>query len=114
MVEGGGGPDGALLDACVGEGGRLLELGGASPFGGEVQGDIEQQIGLVVLGGEEGVGVAFEEIGGEFALGQQSVGGEGFAGDGVELVEQRDDGADLVGAFGFVVGAGLEADFFWV
>ena len=79
-----------------------------------MQGDIEQQIGLVVLGGEEGVDVAFEEIGGEFALGQQSVDGEGFAGDGVELVEQRDDGADLVGAFGFVVGAGLEPDFFWV
>jgi hypothetical protein len=30
------------------------------------------------------------------------------------LVEQRDDGADLVGAFGLVVGAGLQTDFFWV
>ena len=48
---------------------------------------------------------------GQLALGQQSVGGEGFSGDDVELVEQRDDGADLVGAFGLVVGAGLEPDF---
>ena len=30
-VEGGGGPDGALLDAPVGEGGRFLELGGRVP-----------------------------------------------------------------------------------
>ena len=79
-----------------------------------MHGDIEQQIGLVVLGGEQVVGVAFEEVGGESALGQHGVGGEGLAGDGVELVEEGDDGADLVGAFGFVVGAGLHTDFFWV
>ena len=96
------------------EGEGLLEVGFASAFGDELQGDVEEQIGLVVLGGEEGVGVAFEEVGGELALGQQCIGGDGFAGDGVELVEQRDDGADLVGAFGVVVGAGLEPDFFWV
>ena len=114
VVEGGGGPDGALLDAAMREGGRFLELGCASALGGEVQGDIEQQIGLVVLGGEEVVGVTVEEVGGESALGQQRIGGEGLAGDVVELVEERDDGADLVGAFGLVVGAGLQPDFFWV
>ena len=34
-----------------------------------------------------------------------------FVGDVVEPVEERDGGADFIGAFGLVVGAGLEADF---
>ena len=112
VIEGGGGPDGALLDASVCEGGRLLEVGCACCLGGELEGDIEQQCRLVVLDGEEVMGVAFEEVGGESALGQQCIGGEGLGGDVVELVEEWNDGADFVGAFGFVVGAGLEADFF--
>ena len=72
------------------------------------------QCGLVVLDGEEGMGVAFEEVGCEGALGQQRIGGEGLAADVFELVEERNDGADLVGALRLVVGAELQADFFWV
>ena len=68
VIEGGGGPDGALLDASVGEGGRFCEVRFAVRLGGELQGDIEQQCGLVVLDGEEVMGVAFEEVGGESAL----------------------------------------------
>ena len=60
------------------------------------------------------MGVAFEEVGREGALGQQRIGGEGLAADVFELVEERNDGADLVGAFRLVVGAELQADFFWV
>ena len=112
VIEGGGGPDGALLDASVGEGGRLLEVRCVFRLGDELQGDIEQQGRLVVLDGEEVMGVAFEEVGCEGALGQQCIGGEGLGADVFELVEERNDGADLVGAFGLVVVAGLEADFF--
>ena len=79
-----------------------------------MQGDIEQQCRLVVLDGEEVMGVAFEEVGREGALGQQRIGGEGLAGNVVELVEERNDGADLVGTFCLVVGAELQGDFFWV
>ena len=59
-------------------------------------------------------GLAFEEVGREGALGQQRIGGEGLAADVFELVEERNDGADLVGALRLVVGAELQADFFWV
>ena len=41
VIEGGGGPDSALLDASVCEGGRLLEVGCACCLGGELEGDIE-------------------------------------------------------------------------
>ena len=69
VIEGGGGPDGALLDASVGEGGLFCEVRFACRHGGEMQGDIEQQCRLVVLDGEEVMGVAFEEVGCEGALG---------------------------------------------
>ena len=114
VIEGGGGPDSALLDASVGEGGLFCEVRIAVRLGGELEGDIEQQCGLVVLDGEEVMGVAFEEVGREGALGQQRIGGEGLAGDVFELVEERNDGADLVGALRLVVGAELQGDFFWV
>ena len=67
VIEGGGGPDGALLDASVREGGRFCEVRFAVRHGGELQGDIEPQCGLVVLDGEEVMGVAFEEVGREGA-----------------------------------------------
>ena len=55
------------------------------------------------------MGVAFEEVGCEGALGQ-CIGGEGLGADVFELVEERNDGADLVRLVSSV--AGLEADFF--
>ena len=92
----------------------LLEVWLGFRLGGEEQGNIAPQGRLIVLDGQEVVGVAFEEVGRKLALGQQRIGGEGLAADVLDLVEKRNDGADFVGAFGLVVGAGLQADFFWV
>ena len=60
--------------------------------------------------------VAVVEEVGEFALCEESVGGEGFAGEvEFEGFEHGDDGADFVGAFGVVGGVeGDAGDFFWV
>jgi hypothetical protein len=53
-----------------------------------------------------------ERVLGEFALGQQGIGGEGLAGD-VEGFEDGDDHPDLVGLFDLVTLAyGQGADFF--
>ena len=114
LVEGGGGPNRPLLDASVRDGGWFLEVWLGFRLGGEEQGNIAPQGRLIVLNGQEVVGVAFEEVGRKLALGQQRIGGEGLAADVLDLVEKRNDGADFVGAFGLVVGAGLQADFFWV
>ena len=96
------------------DGGWFLEVWLGFRLGGEEQGNIAPQGRLIVLDGQEVVGVAFEEVGRKLALGQQRIGGEGLAADVLDLVEKRNDGADFVGAFGLVVGAGLQADFFWV
>ena len=112
VVEAFGGPDGAAFDAPVREAGRFAEVGFAA-FSEEGF-DVVEQGGLVGLDGEQVVGAALAEAVRELALGEQGVGGEGCAGDiGVQAVEQGEDGADFVGAFGFVVGAdGEPVDFF--
>ena len=115
-VESGGGPHGAALDAAVGEAGLLAEGGFAAVAEEEL--DVAEEGGLVGLGGEREVGAAASEMVREPALRQQGVGGEGDAVEvevGVEIPEHGDDGADLVGTFGVVVGADREpVDFFWV
>jgi hypothetical protein len=59
------------------------------------------------------MGLAFYRIGGQFALGQQSIGGEGLAGE-VEGVEDGDDHPDLVGLLDRIALAyGQGTDFFW-
>lgn len=109
-VEGGGGPDGPALQAAMGEGGLFPEVG-FTAFG-ESHLDVGPQGRLIVFDGEEVVGVAVDEVARELALGQQGIGGEGFAGD-VEGVDQRDEGADLVGLLDLVVaGYRQGADFF--
>ena len=119
-VEARGDPDGAALDAAVGEAVGLAEVGFAAVA--EEQPDVVEEGGLVGLGGEHEVGAAAAEEVGELALGEQGVGGEGAAGEvEVEAFEHGDDGADLVPtacgrrASGLVVGADRQAvDFFWV
>ena len=113
-VEPGGGPDGAAFEAPVLEGEGLAEVGLAAVL--EEHPEVVEEGGLVALGGEHEVGAAGAEEVGELALGEQGVGGEGPAGEvDVEVVEHGDDGADLVGAFGLVVGTDRQAvDFFWV
>ena len=107
-------PDGAVLAAAV------LGLGG---LGGEVrrapgdalvegQADIVEQRRLIALDGEQIVGAAVEEIGGQRTLGEQGIGGDGAPPDVGQRLEQGDDGADLVGALLGVAGPRLQADFF--
>ena len=79
LVEGGGGPNRPLLDASVRDGGWFLEVWLGFRLGGEEQGNIAPQGRLIVLDGQEVVGVAFEEVGRKLALGQQRIGGEGLA-----------------------------------
>lgn len=94
------------------QGGRLAKVRGAAVL--EDQADRVMERGLVVLGHEDVMGLAFEYIGSQFALGQQGIGGEGLAGD-VEGVEDRDDPPDLVRLLDRIALAyGERTDFFWV
>ena len=100
----------------MGEAGLLAEVGFAAVAEEEL--DVAEERGLVGLGGEREVGAAAAQEVGEPALRQQGVGGEGRAVEvevGVEVGEHGEDGADLVGPLGLVVGAdGQAVDFFWV
>ena len=112
VVEAGRGPNRALLDAAMGQGGRLAEVGRSAVF--EDQPDGVMKRGLIVLGHEDIMGLAFNGIGGQLALGQQGIGGEGLAGD-VEGVEDGDGHPALVGLFDRIALAyGEGTDFFWV
>ena len=74
-----------------------------------------EQVLLVTLDGEVVMRVALlNQIPGHFALGQQGVGGNGFAAD-VDGRQQRDGGLDFVGLL-FLLAAlyGQGAHFFWV
>ena len=78
--------------------------------------EVGEHGGLIGLDGEHEVRAAMTQALDEGALGEQGVGGDGFAGE-VELegVEHGDDGADFVGAFGLVAGdEGRAAYFFCV
>ena len=91
-----------------------MEVGFATWF--EERLEVGHEVGLVGLDGEQVMGaLAVQEVG-ELALGQQRVGGEGFAGEAaLQGLEQGDDRADFVGALGVLAGAdGQAAYFFWV
>lgn len=112
VVEAGGGPDRALFVAAMGQGGRLTKVGMTVTI--EDQAAIRQQGRLVVFDDDDVVSTMVKEVGGERALGQQGVGGDGLAGD-VQRLENRDDHPDLMGLLDFVVAVyGQGADFFWV
>ena len=112
VVAAGGGPDRALFDAAMGQGGRLAKVGRRATL--EDQADIRQQGRLVVFDGEDIVGVVFKDVVGERALGQQGVSGNGLAGD-VQRLKHRDDHPDLIGLLDFVAAFyGQCSNFFWV
>ncbi|WPL13250.1 hypothetical protein Thiosp_03048 [Thiorhodovibrio litoralis] len=73
---------------------------------------------MVILGDKNVVRAALDQVGSELALGEERVGGEGFAGK-VEGIEHRDRHPDLPlffwGAFQLIAAIdGQRADFFWV
>ncbi len=113
VVQAGGGPDRAALDAAMARGGRLAEVG-LTVLLREEQAKIGVQVRLIIFDGEDVVGVVCEEVLGELALGEQGVGGEGLPGD-VHRVEKRDHHPDLVGLLDLVAALyGQGADFSWV
>ena len=81
----------------------------------EIQFKVLKQTGLVVFHGEVVVGFSFsEQVVGDFALGQQGVGGDCFVLD-IDGVKQGDCGFDLIGALEFVAAVyGEGTYFFWV
>ena len=79
----------------------------------EGEADIVEHVGLVGLDGEQVVGAAVEQIGGERALGEQGIGGDGAPCDVGDRLERGEDGADLVGAFLAFVEVGSHAVFFF-
>ena len=83
VVELTGDPDGAPLAAAVLGLRALVREVRRAPGDGLVEGepDIVEQGGLVSLDGEQVVGAAFEQIGGQRTLGEQGVGGDGAARD---------------------------------
>ena len=58
--------------------------------------------------------VAFlDQVGGDFALGQQGIGGNFFSLN-IDDIQQRYGGIDFVGAFDRFIVCGQDAYFFWV
>jgi hypothetical protein len=96
LIDAGGSPDSASRDAPTGEGGRFPEVGRAAI--GEQGMDRVGEARLVVFDDEDVVGGVFEQLSGQLALGQQRVGGDGFAGQ-VEGSKKWDDHPDFVGLF---------------
>ena len=74
VVQRGRGPDGAAFDAAMLQGGGLAEV--RRTAGGEVQADIRAECRLVILRDEEVMGVTFDQVGGELALGEQGISGD--------------------------------------
>lgn len=106
------GPDGAAFEAAMRERVLLAEVRLSALLEGQLE--IGQQRWLIAFDGEQVVRLAIDDVASQLALGQQGIGGEGFAGN-LQRLEQRDEGADFVGLLGLVVaGYGQRADFFWV
>ena len=65
----------------------------------EEQHEVVEERGLVSFDGEVVVGFSgIDQVVGEFTLGQQRIGGDVFTTE-IDLVEERDGHADLVGLF---------------
>ena len=120
VVERGGGPDLALLPASVlsgqlapdGLAGVLGKVGGALRVVVEPQSEVCEEDFLVVLGDERVVGLMVAQERGDRGLGEQGIGGDGFAGEVAEFAEQRERDSDLVGALLGAAVAGQDG-FFW-
>ena len=112
IIEAGGGPDRALFDATMGQRRRFAKVRLTATF--KDQADIRPQGRLVIFDGEDVMGVVFQEILGEFALGEQGIGGDRLAGD-IQRLKDRDDHPDLIGLLELISAVyGQGADFFWV
>jgi hypothetical protein len=99
-VEFGCGPDLTDLDATVIRRGTVGEIGFFAVL--EVQLDVLKDSALVTLYGEEVMGVAlFDDVLGEFALGEEGISGDGFVFD-IDGVENRSGHLDFVCAFDFI------------
>ena len=114
VVERAGDPDGAALAAPVLGFGALVgevrcTLGDVLVEG---EPDIVEHVRLVALDGEQVVCAAPEEIGGQRALGEQGIGGDGVPCDVGHRLEQGEDGADLVCALLRFVGVRASCRFF--
>ena len=96
-VEFSGGPDlpsfnAAMIGRVVGDKARLFAIV-------EEQHEIIEERGLIGFDGEVIVSFAgIDQVIGDFTLGEQGIGGKVFATQ-IELVEERDGHADLVGLF---------------
>jgi len=76
------------------EGHVLAEVRFTALLEGELE--IGEQVGLIGFDSAQVMGLPLEEMARQLSLGQQGIGGEGFAGD-IERRDERDEGADLIG-----------------
>lgn len=80
----------------------------------KVQGNVFKKSGLVVFYGKVVMRMAFfDQVGGDFTLGQEGIGGNVFTLN-IDGIQQRDGGFDFVGAFDRFIVRGQCAYFFWV
>lgn len=112
VIEGATAPDASGLDSAVvgwrngHEIRRLARL--------EEQGDIALERGLIAFDREVIVRLTLHDIAGQFALGQQGIGGDVLSLN-VDAIKKRHEHTDFIGLLGLVaVRYGQSADFFWV
>ena len=99
---------GARGARCSGLGLSSVKSGGRwAMSSSRVSPDIVEHVRLVALDGEQVVGAAPEEIGGQRALGEQGIGGDGAPCDVGHRPRAGEDGTDLVGALLPSPGSGL-------
>jgi hypothetical protein len=111
-VEFGCGPDFADFDAAMVRRVAIGKVRFLPVF--KVQGDVLEKSGLVVFYGKVVMREAFfDQVGGDFALGQEGIGGNVFTLN-IDGIQQRDGGFDFVGAFDRFIVCGQCAYFFWV
>lgn len=113
VVQCGSGPDLPGLDTPVIEGWPRKEVRFLSIL--EMDSNVLEKVGLVAFDGEVVVRLpVFDQIGGEFALGQQCIGGDILA-LYIDGIQQRNGHLDLVGAFDLVIAVYRQgSNFFWV
>ena len=97
VVKGGGRPDFTGFDAAVV--GRVMRDKVRGLSVSEPKSDVIKECGMIGFDGEVVVGVAFfDQVVGEFALGEKRIGGDIFVME-IEAIEERDRHTDLVSLF---------------
>lgn len=112
IVELGGRPDRARLNAAMGQGEGFAKFGCAAL--GKGYGQIIEQRGLIGFDREQVMRPPRENGTGELALGQKRIGSQRFAGElDFQRIDQGQESTDFIGLLGLLVaGAGQLADFF--